>query len=132
MHIHEYQQWLEQWDRARGWEAVLPSHILLHATEELGEVSKLIQMIEGYRPPQPPELDQVRDLLALELSDLLVMVFKLGYLCGIDLEDAMRRGMEKADRRFPDPADCLAESEAAWSRFRAYLRDAGLATRANG
>ena len=132
MHIHEYQRWLEEWDRARGWDAVLLSHTLLHATEELGEVSKLVQMLEGYRMPEPPQLDAVRDLLALELSDLQVIIFKRASLCGISMEDAMRRGMEKADQRFPDPSDGPAESEAAWSRFRTYLRASGLSKRAGG
>ena len=45
MQIREYQEWLEAWDRARAWEQVTMSHTLLHALEELGEVSKLVQMI---------------------------------------------------------------------------------------
>ena len=42
MHIREYQQWLAAWDTARGWERVLPSHPLIHALEELGEVARLM------------------------------------------------------------------------------------------
>ncbi len=126
MHIHEYQAWLEAWDRARTWDKVLPSHTLLHAVEEMGEVSKLVQMIEGYRPLDPPELEEVRALLALELSDLQVMLFKVAYLCGIDMEEAMRRGQAKADVRFPDPATGPEEQEAYWRRFREYLAAADL------
>ena len=33
MHIREYQEWLEAWDKARAWDRVLPSHTLLHALE---------------------------------------------------------------------------------------------------
>jgi NTP pyrophosphatase (non-canonical NTP hydrolase) len=130
MHIRDYQQWLEAWDRARGWEAVLPSHVLMHALEELGEVSKLVQMIEGYRDPNPPDPAQVRDLLALELSDVQVMLFKLAYLCGVEMEEAMQRGMAKADARFPDPTGGPADVDAYWRRFRAYLSAAGLRERA--
>jgi NTP pyrophosphatase (non-canonical NTP hydrolase) len=126
MHIHDYQQWLEAWDKARTWDQVLPSHTLLHALEELGEISKLVQMIEGYRAPDPPDLAQLRSELALELSDLQVMIFKIAYLCGIDMEEAMRRGQQKADERFPDPATGPAEQEAYWQRFHAYLANAGL------
>ena len=122
MHIREYQQWLEAWDRARTWDEVTLGHTLLHALEELGEVSKLVQMIEGYRAPNPPDLDNVRSELALELSDLQVMLFKIAYLCGIDMEDAMIRGQRKADARFPDPADGPAERNAYWSRYQDYLR----------
>lgn len=122
MHIREYQQWLEAWDRTRRWDEVTLSHTLLHALEELGEVSKLVQMIEGYRAPNPPDLDAVRSELALELSDLQVMLFKIAYLCGIDMEDAMTRGQRKADARFPDPADGPAERDAYWTRYQNYLR----------
>lgn len=122
MRIREYQQWLEAWDRARMWDEVTLGHTLLHALEELGEVSKLVQMIEGYRAPNPPDLDEVRSELALELSDLQVMLFKIAYLCGIDMEDAMIRGQRKADARFPDPAAGPAERDAYWSRYQDYLR----------
>ena len=126
MHIRDYQQWLEAWDKARTWDKVLPSHTLLHALEELGEVSKLVQMIEGYRAPKPADLAQVRAELALELSDLQVMLFKVAYLCGIDMETAMQAGQQKADQRFPDPATGPADQAAYWQRFQKYLADAGL------
>ncbi|MEZ4735900.1 MAG: MazG-like family protein [Caldilineaceae bacterium] len=121
MHIHEYQQWLEAWDKARKWDQVLPSHTLLHAMEELGEVSKLVQIIEGYRADENRTLDQVRDELALELSDLQVMLFKIAYLCSIDMEEAMTRGQQKADARFPDPADGPQIQQEYWQRFRRYV-----------
>ena len=127
MHIHEYQAWLETWDKARTWEQVTLSHTLLHALEELGEVSKLVQMIEGYREPRPADAAALRDELALELSDLQVMLFKVAYLCGIDMEDAMIRGQHKADARFPNPAAGPTDTAAYLARFRAYLAGAGIA-----
>ncbi|MFZ4849153.1 MAG: hypothetical protein ACOYL7_08500 [Caldilinea sp.] len=126
MRIREYQEWLEQWDRARGWEQVTLSHTLLHAVEELGEVSKIVQMVEGYRSPNPAAAEQLRAELALELSDLQVMLFKIAYLCGIDMEDAMRRGQAKAEARFPDLDAGLADRAAYWERYQAYLCRAGL------
>jgi NTP pyrophosphatase (non-canonical NTP hydrolase) len=125
MHIRDYQTWLEEWDKARTWEQVTLSHTLLHALEELGEVSKLVQMIEGYRAPSPADPDLLREELALELSDLQVMVFKIAYLCGIDMEEAMQRGQRKADARFPDPAAGPADQSAYAARYRAYLRRTG-------
>ncbi len=126
MHIREYQQWLEAWDRARTWDRVLPSHTLLHAMEELGEVSKLVQILEGYRDAKDAGLDSIRSELALELSDLQVMLFKIAYLCGIDMEEAMQRGQAKADQRFPDPSSGAADRSAYWQRFRAYLAETKL------
>lgn len=126
MHIRDYQTWLEQWDRARTWEQVTLSHTLLHALEELGEVSKLVQMIEGYRPPRPADPAALRNELALELSDLQVMVFKIAYLCGIDMEEAMTRGQLKADARYPDPGAGPADTAAYRARFQDYLAQAGV------
>ena len=60
MHIREYQEWLQAWDKARDWDRVLPSHTLLHALEELGEVSKLVQKLEGYRELDPGEAETVK------------------------------------------------------------------------
>ena len=66
------------------------------------------------------------DELALELSDLQVMIFKLAYQCGIDMETALRRGQAKADARFPDPAAGPADRAAYWQRFRTFVAEAGL------
>jgi NTP pyrophosphatase (non-canonical NTP hydrolase) len=126
MHIREYQQWLEAWDRERTWHRILPSHTLLHAVEEMGEISKLVQMVEGYRDPKGKDLETIRNELALELSDIQVMLFKIAYLCGIDMEEAMQRGQVKADQRFPNSADGPAEQDAYWQRFRQYLANAHL------
>lgn len=123
MHIREYQQWLEAWDKERTWDRTLISHTLLHALEELGEISRLIQMLEGYRPLAGDDAAAVRDDLALELSDLQVMIFKIAYLAGIDMETAMLRGQAKADQRFPDPAAGPPERVAYWQRFRRYLAE---------
>lgn len=121
MHIREYQQWLEEWDRVRSWDRVLLSHTLLHAVEEMGEVSRLVQMLEGYREMEPGGLEEVKNDLALELSDLQVMLFKIAYLCDIDMESAMVRGQAKADQRFPDADTGPPERDAYWQRFRSYL-----------
>jgi NTP pyrophosphatase (non-canonical NTP hydrolase) len=121
MRIREYQQWLEAWDRARTWDRTLPSHTLLHALEELGEISKLVQMLEGYRDPGSRDTQTLRDELALELSDLQVMLFKIAYTAGIDMEEAMQRGQAKADQRFPDPATGPADRSAYWQRFQSYV-----------
>ena len=129
MHIRDYQTWLEEWDKARTWEQVTLGHTMLHALEELGEVSKLVQMLEGYREPHPADPAALRDELALELSDLQVMLFKVAYLCGIDMEDAMTRGQRKADARFPDPATGPADTATYRARFQAYLAGAGVTAR---
>ena len=116
MRIREYQQWVEAWDKERGWDKVLPVHTLAHALEEMGEVARLVLAWEGYK--QVEDRERVRQELAEELSDLFVFLFKLAYQVGIDLEDALKRGQEKANARFPDLEAAIAEGR----RYREQLR----------
>lgn len=109
MQIREYQQWLEAWDRARGWDRVSPAHTLIHALEELGEVARLVLHLEGYKGGEDPEA--IKEELATELSDLLVFLFKLAYQCGIDVEEALKAGQVKADQRWGDLAAASVELE---------------------
>lgn len=113
MEIREYQRWLEAWDRARGWDRVSPSHTLVHALEELGEVARLVLQWEGYKSPESPEKLQAE--LSEELSDVFVFLFKLAYQTGVDVEDALARGQAKADERYPD----LGQASAELARYHA-------------
>ncbi len=99
MQIREYQQWLEAWDRERGWEQVDPAHTLVHALEEMGEVARLVLRYEGYKQNADPAA--LRAEFAEELSDLLVFIFKLAYQMGVDVEDAIQAGQQKANARYP-------------------------------
>ncbi len=113
MQIREYQEWLEAWDREHGWDQVDPAHTLAHAMEELGEVARLILRYEGYKESESPE--KLHAELAEELSDLFVFLFKLAYQTGIDVEDALREGQEKANRRYPH----LEQAREELARYRA-------------
>jgi NTP pyrophosphatase (non-canonical NTP hydrolase) len=113
VHIREYQQWLEAWDRERGWDRVSLSHTLIHATEELGEVARLVLGWEGYK--DIPDAAQWRADLEEELSDVFVFLFKLAYQTGVDVEEALRQGQAKAEGRHPD----LEQAAAALSRYHA-------------
>ena len=99
MQIHEYQQWLEAWDKARGWDRVSPSHTLIHALEELGEVARLVLQWEGYKQAESPE--KLHAELEEELSDVFVFLFKLAYQTGVDVEAALARGQAKAEAATP-------------------------------
>jgi len=100
MHIREYQQWLQAWDEARGWDQVSPSHTLMHAFEEMGEVARLILQWEGYKAS--PSDAEWRAEFEEELSDVLLFLFKLAYQVDVDVEEALARGQAKADGRHPD------------------------------
>lgn len=117
MQIRDYQHWLEAWDKARGWNRVSPSHTLIHALEELGEVARLLLQWEGYKDAASPE--QLRADLEEELSDVFVFLFKLAYQTGVDVEAALARGQVKADGRYDD----LAEAGEMLARYHARQRD---------
>jgi len=98
MHVREYQTWLQAYDIARGWDKITPSHTFLHLAEELGEVAREVQYFEGYRDAQ--DAGDLHANLAEELADCATFLFKLAYLCDVDLEDALRGNMVKAENRF--------------------------------
>jgi NTP pyrophosphatase (non-canonical NTP hydrolase) len=113
MDIRAYQQWLEAWDKARGWDRVSASHTLIHALEELGEVGRLVLQWEGYKDAESPE--QLHRELEEELSDVFVFLFKLAYQLGVDVEAALARGQAKAEGRYEN----LAEARAMLDRYHA-------------
>jgi NTP pyrophosphatase (non-canonical NTP hydrolase) len=113
MDIRAYQQWLEAWDKARGWDRVSASHTLVHAFEELGEVGRLVLQWEGYKDAEGPE--QLHQDLDEELSDVFVFLFKLAYQLDVDVEAALTRGQAKAEGRYED----LAEARQMLDRYHA-------------
>lgn len=117
MEIRDYQRWLEAWDKARGWDRVSPSHTLIHALEELGEVARLILQWEGYKNAASPE--QLRADLEEEIADVFVFLFKLAYQTGVDVEAALARGQAKADGRHFD----LDQANVELLRYHARQQD---------
>ena len=98
MHIREYQLWLQGYDEARGWDKISPSHSFLHLVEEVGEIAREVEYLEGYRETE--DSDTVRARLSEELADAATFIYKLAYQCSIDLEDALEANMRKAEKRF--------------------------------
>jgi len=98
MHIHEYQAWLQAYEEARGWHKFSPAHTFLHLIEEIGEIARELEYLEGYRDADNAE--QVHARLAGELADAATFLYKLAYQFGVDLEDALTANVAKAEERF--------------------------------
>ncbi len=98
MHIREYQAWLQAYDKARGWDRISPAHSFMHLIEEIGEIAREVEYLEGYRDAKNGE--EARARLAEELGDAATFLYKLAYQCGVDLEDALKANMTKAEERF--------------------------------
>ncbi len=97
--FREYQRWFEEYDRARGWDRIMPAHSLAHLVEEVGEIARLVLKLEGYRDLAVEETTRVVDELAMEINDAIVFLTQLAIAFGIDLEQTMRRGQVKAEMR---------------------------------
>lgn len=98
MQIREYQVWLQAYDEARGWDKISPAHSFLHLVEEIGEIAREVEYLEGYRDAE--NTSEIQVSLAEELADAATFIYKLAYQCGVDLEDALKANMVKAEKRF--------------------------------
>ncbi len=115
MEFGEYQRRLDELERERGWDRVLPSHTFLHMGEEMGEIARVLECLEGYRGSElaPAEL---RAELAGELADLVAFVFKLANQFEIDMDAAMESQLQKFLARYYD----VDEGRREMARYVAY------------
>jgi NTP pyrophosphatase (non-canonical NTP hydrolase) len=131
MDMAAYQEWLEEFDRKRGWHIAQPSHVMMRIMEELGEVARETQRLEHYRAPG--DLEQARRNLAGELADTVTMLVKLGSLYGISLDEALHALQNKCEQRFSVPESRLetqrylqaqqAAQQEREARYNDWLRD---------
>jgi NTP pyrophosphatase (non-canonical NTP hydrolase) len=75
------QEEVAEYDKKYGWTNDKESQIVLHMNEELGEISRCILRLEGYKK-EP----YVKKELAEEIIDLLYLTVKLANKSGIDLD----------------------------------------------
>jgi NTP pyrophosphatase (non-canonical NTP hydrolase) len=115
MEFSEYQHRLDTLERECGWERVLPSHTFVHMVEEMGEIARLLECMEGYRESdRSPEA--LRADLAGELADLTGLIVKLANQHNIDIDAAMQAHLIKFVGRTPDKEECRREM----ARYMAY------------
>jgi NTP pyrophosphatase (non-canonical NTP hydrolase) len=115
LEFREYQQKLATLERERGWDRVLPSHTFLHMGEELGEIGRILQCLEGYRTTDHSREALCHDL-AGELADLAAFIFKLASQHGIDLDETMRAHLLKFVARYQD----IEQGRREMARYVAY------------
>lgn len=96
MEIKEAQRLVDQWIRGvgNGYFSQLTNMALL--TEEVGELARIIARVYGDQIAKSGDLK--RDLPE-ELADVLWVVICLANQCNVDLEDALKRSIEKKTRR---------------------------------
>ena len=83
--VHE---WISQFEEGY-WP---PLSNLARLTEEVGELARLMNHEFGHKPKKEGETEQE---LALELADILFVLVVIANQQGIDLDDALKRTLEK-------------------------------------
>ena len=107
MEIKEAQEIVEQWIKTVGvrYFSELTNMALL--TEEVGEVARIIARRYGDQVAKQGDLDKQ---LADELADVLWVLICIANQTGIDLEDALRRNIDKKLTRDKDRFESLRQS----------------------
>ncbi len=100
MDIRDYQEWVHQFDRSRGWDLCPGTDTLAHLVEELGELSRCVLALEGYKTVSPSERERIRDNLGEELADAVTFLVKLAYTYNLDLADYLAANQAKCQMRF--------------------------------
>jgi NTP pyrophosphatase (non-canonical NTP hydrolase) len=96
MKISEAQQLVDQWIQTNGVRYFNELTNMAMLTEEVGEVARIIA--RRYGEQSEKESDKNKDL-ADELTDVLFVLICLANQTGIDLEEALKRNLEKKTNR---------------------------------
>jgi len=74
-----------------------PFVIATDMLEEAGEVASVVKGLEGYKPP---EKVKTKEMLAIELSDLLYSLLLLAEYYKVNLEETFVKTIRDYERRF--------------------------------
>ena len=96
MTINEAQKTVDQWIQDYGVRYFSELTNMAMLTEEVGEVARIIARQYGDQSFKASDKDKN---LADELADVLFVVICLANQTGIDLEDALRRNLDKKTKR---------------------------------
>ncbi len=100
MHIKEAQQTVDQWINTIGiryYNELTNTAIL---TEEVGEVARLMARIYGEQSFKNKEQEKTAKAdLSDEMADVLFVLICLANQTGIDLEEALKKNLDKKTKR---------------------------------
>lgn len=99
MPIKEYQKELDNWFKEKGWKYWQPLSILARLYEECGEFARLVNHLYGEKPKKDTEDTQE---LESEMGDIIYTLICFANSHNIDLDNAIRRSLDKAMTRDKD------------------------------
>lgn len=101
--INQYQRWISDFYKNRGWYALNPFIRVNFLSEETGEVAKAVRALEiGIDRPdeQAASQEQLLDNLTEELGDVLDNIFILADKYNITLDQILEQHQKKLQQRF--------------------------------
>lgn len=98
--LGEHQQVVDQWIQQFEEGYWPPLSMLAAITEEVGEVARVVNALEGHKPTKQSQTkDQMLVLLGEELGDLLFAIICLANDCKVDLDESLHRTLAKYNVR---------------------------------
>lgn len=99
MPIKTYQKELDNWFKEKNWKYWQPLSILARLYEECGEFARLVNHLYGEKPKKDTEKEQE---LEEEMGDILYTLICFANSHNIDLDNAIRKSLDKAMTRDKD------------------------------
>jgi NTP pyrophosphatase (non-canonical NTP hydrolase) len=100
MEINTYQLIVDDWIKTIGVRYFSELTNMAILSEEVGEVARLISRMYGEQSFKTPlTMEEQKDKLADELADVIWVITCLANQTGIDLEEAIRKNMDKKTNR---------------------------------
>ncbi|NIK71329.1 MazG-like family protein [Paenibacillus sp. BK720] len=103
MQEKEFQQWIQDFYKERGWSGYGPFERMVFLTEEVGETARVVRTIEIGRD-RPDEAAQpvhvLKQELIEELGDVLANVYILAGLYDLSIEEILRAHKDKLSERY--------------------------------
>lgn len=93
--LRDYQAIVDRWITTVGVRYFSPLTNMAILAEETGEVARIMARRYGDQSSKPGEKNDLAD----ELADMLWVIAALANQTGIDLTEAVRRNIEKKDKR---------------------------------
>lgn len=97
--MKEYQQEVAAWFKENNWQYWSPLSILGRLMEETGEFARLVNHLFGDKPKRSDEKQQE---LEEEMGDIMYTLICFANSHDIDLDQAMRRSLDKVVKRDKD------------------------------
>ena len=95
MHVKEVQMKVDDWITQFESGYWPPLSMFAALVEEIGELGREINHLEGFKPKKQSKVDHSKDALGFELADLLFSIVCIANFYEIDLESYFHQIMEK-------------------------------------